>query len=1341
MRYDKWLAVLMTGAYLILVPVVVGAGGHLSNNQRTGSSPETLQTPLSLLWVYQSKHLPRQAWPEPKWEVQRIDFDYVYQTASDGKRAYFGSSADHKVYALDVSDGHLCWEFFTEGPVRLTPEVANGNVFVTSDDGFIYCLDGETGNLVWKFRGGPRNEKLMGNEQMVSRWPGRSGALIEDGKVYTTFGMWSRDGVYAYCLDATDGSIIWKNATANFHYTRVPHGEGMAGLSPQGHLVLYKDTLIVATGRAEPIMLHAKTGELVYHKSLGMSHGGAWLMASHDRIFFPCGNRASKPPDVEVADRFGVDRFYDDMCVFSLSIPEGEKGALLCPAYKAIVSGDEMFLATSRGPGVSISRRSTPDEGHSIVAVDMKDVIAGPFIPEDSPSHQKKKLIDDFLFTIVKWSTPCDHVFAMRRAGDTIFVGTKDAILALNANNGEMLWQAKVEGDPRDLNIAGGKLFVSTTKGRIYCFGLEAPQEGAVVLTPKSSPIRSGAMKDKAAKILSDTGIKEGYCLLLGAGDGSLAAELAMQSELTIMCVEPDAKKATKARKALDAAGLYSVRITVHEGGPNTVPYTDYFANLIVADETLADGLKKWSASEIYRVLRPCGGTLYAPGAEPWLKTCGAPAGELHTPCIVRGNLPGAGDWTHQYATAGRTSASRDTIVKLPLKMLWWGKPGPAEMVARHWRAPAPIYSDGRLFTQGENVIFAQDAYNGRILWKRNLPGVAHFPHAYRGGNICTDGKFVYALQGLECLQMDAATGETVRTFHVPLDKDTIERLEKNLTPIGNIGALPAEWKLRQLGGAIAENQKKKPRPTYQYPGSITKGYHEATRYDIPVPLPVEWDYLAVSGNTLLGTIAAPNLTVGWWRRAFPEGKVLFAFDTKNGSLLWMYHAKESISPNAISVNENRVYLIDRMGLAETTRQERAGEKPEAKSFLIALDLRTGEEIWQNEKIAGNMASTWLRDDILLLSLLPPSGALGAIKRTNPRHCMDQPAMQAYSAKDGKMIWEKPEMMWINSPVITSDTIYTKQGFFDLRTGEMLNRSNPLTGEPELWTFNGVKTLCAVNSGAENIILHRALSLAAQDMKLDDGLHYYPNVRPGCWLNTIAAGGMVLCPESSSSCQCSFNYKTSVAMIPAKRHESWGTYLNMPALKNKNTEEEAEPLRVKHMRLNVGAPGDKRDGEDRLWLALPRQRDKEFGGPRSKPNIFDVPVQREFLTDLDFYRLNADETPIAGTDSPWLYTSCLRGEGKLVTSLYPAEDEPKKYRLVLHFAELEGKAVGERIFNVNVNGKELLSNVDIVQKANGANKAVSLEFNQIEPDKGTLTLELVKVKGEPILCAFEMVRE
>jgi hypothetical protein len=38
--------------------------------------------------------------------------------------------------------------------------------------------------------------------------------------------------------------------------------------------------------------------------------------------------------------------------------------------------------------------------------------------------------------------------------------------------------------------------------------------------------------------------------------------------------------------------------------------------------------------------------------------------------------------------------------------------------------------------------------------------------------------------------------------------------------------------------------------------------------------------------------------------------------------------------------------------------------------------------------------------------------------------------------------------------------------------------------------------------------------------------------RPGCWINMIGVGGLLVIPESSSGCTCDYPIQTSMAFVP-----------------------------------------------------------------------------------------------------------------------------------------------------------------------------------------------------------------
>ena len=64
---------------------------------------------------------------------------------------YVGSN-DNKVYALNAYTGEIKWHHGTWNFVSSAPTVANGVVYVESDDGNFYALNAATGALLWQYK-------------------------------------------------------------------------------------------------------------------------------------------------------------------------------------------------------------------------------------------------------------------------------------------------------------------------------------------------------------------------------------------------------------------------------------------------------------------------------------------------------------------------------------------------------------------------------------------------------------------------------------------------------------------------------------------------------------------------------------------------------------------------------------------------------------------------------------------------------------------------------------------------------------------------------------------------------------------------------------------------------------------------------------------------------------------------------------------------------------------------------------------------------------------------------------------------------------------------------------
>ncbi|HXC63090.1 MAG TPA: malectin domain-containing carbohydrate-binding protein, partial [bacterium] len=71
------------------------------------------------------------------------------------------------------------------------------------------------------------------------------------------------------------------------------------------------------------------------------------------------------------------------------------------------------------------------------------------------------------------------------------------------------------------------------------------------------------------------------------------------------------------------------------------------------------------------------------------------------------------------------------------------------------------------------------------------------------------------------------------------------------------------------------------------------------------------------------------------------------------------------------------------------------------------------------------------------------------------------------------------------------------------------------------------------------------------------------------------------------------------------------------------------------------------------------------------------------------------------------------------------------YQVTLKFAENYYTTAGQRIFNVSINGTQVLANLDIVADAGGADKADDKVFNNISPSGGMISIQFSGASGSP----------
>ncbi len=1344
---------------VLIVPCVLADWPtYLHDNSRVGYTSESLDAPLLKRWEVASPSAPQMAWAGEDGRVfeghemrNRIRFDDVFQVAVAEGRVFFGSSVDGRVYCRNLTTGREEWAFFTNGPIRLAPMIADGKLFIGSDDGCAYCLDAGTGKLVWKLRAGPNDEEILARGRMISRWPVRTGVLVEEGIAYFGAGVFPHETVYLYAVEAGSGKVLWKNDAIS------QDDAGRNDLSPQGYLLATQEVLFVPSGRSLAASFDRATGAIINKPQpawrtdgAGGQLGGTQAMLADDQIYAVGEHQILALDQKKGKSGFGwfqgrqmtlagdmgymangkeiiaIDRIQHaegtrERHKIELTISALNKDLKTHPALKELtkVQSAEADLAAAMKAGAGVQKAQ---EAFTSAGQHYEPKRADYQGKKDKVSALKKEL-DKYSDIGVKWRYPSPHDSALILAGKTLVIGGQGEVVCLDAESGKPLWKSAVEGEARGLAAASGHLVVSTTQGRIYTFAdashsALAPIAGDVTPKPAAEPYPqdelSGIYAAAAASILKQSDVKKGYCLVVGSEQGRLAYELAKRSALTIYAIESDERKVESSRATLIKTGLYGSRITVDRLDLSVIPYASYFANLIVSDSALLTGAVPAIPTEVARNLKPIGGTIClgvpdnAPASVKDKARTALPAWLAATKLaeedarinidgnwsrLIRGKLPGADGWSHQYGNAANTSSNEDHRIKGGLSVLWYGDPGPGQMVNRHAGAVGPISVNGRLFIQGETSVMAYDAYNGEQLWEIENPGAKRdgLKAAHEPGNMAASDDSLFVVIEGTCLHIDAATGQIRRTYKLP---------------------------------DAADNEQR------------------------------EWGYIAYKDGLLYGTATErKELLAEKERRGKTASRAtdkVFAYDVQTGQLLWT-HQGMNISHVAIAVGDGGVFFVDssltseqredllrqdKSALKDLTGKAREIAEERMKKadmrLAVALNARTGEQLWAKPvdvtdcseigEGGGSLTLIYHNNHIVLGG----ANANGHYWTQFLEGAFQRRRLVVLDANSGEKVWAK-DANYRHRPIVIDNDIVAEPWAYDLYSGKQKMRTHPLTGEQTPWMFARPGHHCGAISATPNMMFFRSKFTAFYNLDEDEGTEHFAGHRLGCWINTIPANGLVMIPEASAGCVCLFSIAATVVFEPRENRMNWGVYsatgMNTP---------------VQHMALNLGAPGDRRDAHGKLWLSYPR--------PSSRAGI-DLPLDLKptFAKDGGYFSFNAESFAVAGTDMPWVFASGARGLARADLPLIGKGQKPETYTVRLSFLALEGDQPGQRVFDIKLQGKLVEKAFDLSARAGGSKKALVLEFQEI-PVTDHLVVELIPSLPDadgahlPLLSGIEVVR-
>lgn len=436
-----------------------------------------------------------------------------------------------------------------------------------------------------------------------------------------------------------------------------------------------------------------------------------------------------------------------------------------------------------------------------------------------------------------------------------------------------------------------------------------------VLLSALASPAHAQpAATDASRQILDKAGVKGGLVVVLGSDSPDLLLGLRANESYIVQGLAPDPARADAVRAQLQKK-VANGAVTIRSFAGERLPFIDNLVNLLaVADDC---GV---SAEEIRRVVTPG-------GAMVWLAGDGAIQRIEKKP---RG--PELGEWTHLLHGPNNNAVSTDTVLGHPTHANWVYGPEWARHHDKNASYAALVTANGRLFTimdeaprfsvgaADEWVLLAQDAFNGKVLWKRPIDWVAvgaKSGPAVLPRRLVAFGDLLYAVPGLDgpVEVIDAATGTTLAKLP---DSDHASEILVDAKQVVITTAKSGENVGRGGKGAFFL-------PAIR---SVKAYDREARR--------LSWQ---METNLLPVTLAMDGARV-----YFHDSERVRAVDRATGKELWQAEPAPLDGPQWSS--EYGPILLVEDGVVLYSMTAKLGKEFMAESPLHAYDAKTGETLW-----------------------------------------------------------------------------------------------------------------------------------------------------------------------------------------------------------------------------------------------------------------------------------------------------------------------------------------------------------------------------------------------------------
>lgn len=390
--------------------------------------------------------------------------------------------------------------------------------------------------------------------------------------------------------------------------------------------------------------------------------------------------------------------------------------------------------------------------------------------------------------------------------------------------------------------------------------------------------------EQKARRILETSGVKGGLVIHIGCDDGVLTTALLAGDSYIVHGLDKSPENIAKARKNIQSAGLYG-NVSVDQWDGKLLPYVDNLVNLIVSERPI-----DVPRSELLRVLAPDGVACIKQG-DGWTK-------------IVKPRPKEIDEWTHYLHGPDGNPVANDSVVGPPTRLQWVGSPRWARHHDHMASMTSLVSTGGRLFyifDEGPTAsiqlpprwrLIARDAFNGVILWKREIDQWNSHQYPLKSGpahllrRLVAVGERVYVTLGIDApvTALDAANGQTVLKYQGSEHAREIVVSDGVAFFVADTSrSLLPDWRRNDTYVWANTNRAN---PNWGWKGTLRKILA----------------YEAGSGDLLWqaeAPVAPCSLAVDAERLVFHDGQKLVCMDPKTGIILW----EGEPAPTALPVN------------------------------------------------------------------------------------------------------------------------------------------------------------------------------------------------------------------------------------------------------------------------------------------------------------------------------------------------------------------------------------------------------------------------------------------------------